>query len=68
MTPHHTYLTHYDTVLQTVLIKDALHVHSQRVADVQRPLHEYLEEKYVEYVNMIEAEYNIKVWHLHFVF
>ncbi|WAR21521.1 DOCK2-like protein [Mya arenaria] len=46
---------------QAVLIKDGMYVHKRKVAEVQKPFHAYLEEKYVEWIDMIEREYNIKV-------
>ncbi|XP_052251846.1 dedicator of cytokinesis protein 1-like isoform X3 [Dreissena polymorpha] len=46
---------------QASLIRDGMFVHKRRCAEVQRQFHMYLEEKFAEWINMIEKEYNIKI-------
>ncbi|XP_060585551.1 dedicator of cytokinesis protein 1-like isoform X2 [Ruditapes philippinarum] len=49
------------TKTQAVLIKDGMWVHKRKCPEVQKPFHAYLEEKHLEWLQMIESEYNIKV-------
>ena len=47
---------------QAMLIKDGMYVHKRKCPEVQKPFHAYLEEKHKEWSQMIEREYNIKVF------
>ncbi|XP_053406382.1 dedicator of cytokinesis protein 1-like [Mercenaria mercenaria] len=49
------------TKTQAVLIKDGMWVFKRKCPEVQKPFHAYLEEKHLEWLQMVETEYNIKV-------
>ena len=46
---------------QAVLLKDAMHIHRERVSDDLKPFHAHLEDRFSSWIKMIESEYKLQV-------